>query len=234
MAEYFNGEFERLSNVNVTATAQNTVLAGEIDSSKSLKINGVSIAHSATAKVADLIKAINDKSGQTLVRAEWRGSEGLALTNIAGSEGANIEIGVTGSDDISAIGLAKARMPAHIRLPQLGKKGCSTLSPLKHRLWNAGSGFASAITRGGNPAQNVTIAAGSDTPEGIVAAINGATATTNVKATLVEDGASYRIALNNANGTLTDYRQHKRLGIHTGRFQRQHCGRYRPRVSRSQ
>ena len=65
-----------------------------------------SIAHSATAKVDDLIKAINDKSGQTLVRAEWRGSDGLALTNTAGSEGANITIGVTGSDKISAIGLA--------------------------------------------------------------------------------------------------------------------------------
>ncbi|GIR69846.1 MAG: hypothetical protein CM15mP74_10970 [Halieaceae bacterium] len=30
-AEYFNGEFERLSNVNVTATAQNTFWLGELD-----------------------------------------------------------------------------------------------------------------------------------------------------------------------------------------------------------
>lgn len=205
MAEYFNGEFERLSNVNVTASAQNTVLAGEIDSSKTLTINGISIAHSATAKVDDLIKAINDKSGQTLVRAEWRGSEGLALTNTAGSEGANITIGVTGSDTISAIGLAPGTYAGTYSIAATGEERLSNAFTSKTQALNAGSGFTLAITRGSNPAQNVTIAAGSDTPEGIVAAINGATATTNVKATLVEDGASYRIALNNANGTLTDF-----------------------------
>ena len=205
MAEYFNGEFERLSNVNVTATAQNTVLAGEIDSSKTLTINGISIAHSATAKVDDLIKAINDKSGQTLVRAEWRGSEGLALTNTAGSEGANITIGVTGSDQISAIGLAPGTYAGTYSIAATGEERLSNAFTSKTQTLNAGNSFILSVTRGSNPAQNVTIAAGSDTPEGIVAAINGATATTNVKATLVEDGASYRIALNNANGTLTDF-----------------------------
>ena len=215
MAEYFNGEFERLSNVNVTATAQNTVLAGEIDSSKTLTINGISIAHSATAKVDDLIKAINDKSGQTLVRAEWRGSEGLALTNTAGSEGANITIGVTGSDKISAIGLAKGTYAGTYSIAATGEERLSNAFTSKTQALNAGSGFTLAITRGGNPAQNVTIAAGSDTPEGIVAAINGATATTNVKATLVEDGASYRIALNNANGILTDFTVNTNVSAYT-------------------
>ena len=215
MAEYFNGEFERLSNVNVTATAQNTVLAGEIDSSKTLTINGISIAHSATAKVDDLIKAINDKSGQTLVRAEWRGSEGLALTNTAGSEGANITIGVTGSDKISAIGLAKGTYAGTYSIAATGEERLSNAFTSKTQALNAGSGFTLAITRGSNPAQNVTIAAGSDTPEGIVAAINGATATTNVKATLVEDGASYRIALNNANGSLTDFTVNTNVSAYT-------------------
>ena len=215
MAEYFNGEFERLSNVNVTATAQNTVLAGEIDSSKTLTINGISIAHSATAKVDDLIKAINDKSGQTLVRAEWRGSEGLALTNTAGSEGANITIGVTGSDKISAIGLAPGTYAGTYSIAATGEERLSNAFTSKTQALNAGSGFTLAITRGSNPAQNVTIAAGSDTPEGIVAAINGATATTNVKATLVEDGASYRIALNNANGTLTDFTVNTNVSAYT-------------------
>ena len=215
MAEYFNGEFERLSNVNVTATAQNTVLAGEIDSSKTLTINGISIAHSATAKVDDLIKAINDKSGQTLVRAEWRGSEGLALTNTAGSEGANITIGVTGSDKISAIGLAKGTYAGTYSIAATGEERLSNAFTSKTQALNAGSGFTLAITRGSNPAQNVTIAAGSDTPEGIVAAINGATATTNVKATLVEDGASYRIALNNANGILTDFTVNTNVSAYT-------------------
>ena len=65
--------------------------------------------------------------------------------------------------------------------------------------------FTLAITRGSNPAQNVTIAAGNDTPEGIVSAINAATATTNVEATLVEDGSNYRISLHNANGFVTDF-----------------------------
>ena len=215
MAEYFNGEFERLSNVNVTATAQNTVLAGEIDSSKTLTINGISIAHSATAKVDDLIKAINDKSGQTLVRAEWRGSEGLALTNTAGSEGANITIGVTGSDKISAIGLAPGTYAGTYSIAATGEERLSNAFTSKTQALNAGSGFTLAITRGSNPAQNVTIAAGSDTPEGIVAAINGATATTNVKATLVEDGASYRIALNNANGILTDFTVNTNVAAYT-------------------
>ncbi|MEC8112701.1 MAG: flagellar hook-associated protein FlgK, partial [Pseudomonadota bacterium] len=205
MAEYFNGEFERLSNVNVTATARNTILAGELDSSKTLTINGVSIAHSATAKVDDLIGAINDKSGQTLVRAEWRGSEGLALTNTAGSEGANITIGVTGSDKISAIGLAPGTYGGTYSIAATGEERLSNAFTSKTQALNGGSGFTLAITRGSNPAQNVTIAGGSDTPEGIVAAINAAKATTNVKATLVEDGASYRIALNNTNGVLTDF-----------------------------
>ncbi len=205
MAEYFNGEFERLSNVNVTAAAQNTILAGELDSSKTLTINGVSIAHSPTAKVDDLIGAINDKSGQTLVRAEWRGSDGLALTNTTGSEGANITIGVTGSDKISAIGLAPGTYAGTYSIAATGEERLSNAFTSKTQALNAGSGFTLAITRGSNPAQNVTIAAGSDTPEGIVAAINAAKATTNVKATLVEDGATYRIALNNANGILTDF-----------------------------
>ena len=205
MAEYFNGEFERLSNVNVTASAQNTVLAGELDPSKTLTINGVSIAHSATAKVDDLIGAINDRSGQTLVRAEWRGSEGLALTNTAGSEGANITIGVTGSDKISAIGLAPGTYAGTYSIDATGEERLSNAFTSKTQALNAGSGFTLAITRGSNPAQNVTIGAGNDTPEGIVAAINAAKATTNVKATLVEDGANYRIALNNTNGVLTDF-----------------------------
>ena len=205
MAEYFNGEFERLSNVNVTATARNTILAGELDSSKTLTINGVSIAHSATAKVDDLIGAINDKSGQTLVRAEWRGSEGLALTNTAGSEGANITIGVTGSDKISAIGLAPGTYAGTYSIAATGEERLSNAFTSKTQALNAGSGFTLAITRGSNPAQNVTIAAGSDTPEGIVAAINAAKGTTNVKATLVTDGANFRIALNNTNGVLTDF-----------------------------
>ena len=205
MAEYFNSEFQQLSNVNVSATAQNTLLAGEIDSSKTLTINGITIAHSATAKLNDLIKAINDQSGQTLVRAEWRGSESLALTNTAGSEGANITIGVTGSDKISAIGLAPGVYAGTYSIAATGEEKLSSVFTSKTQALNAGSGFTLAITRGSNPAQNVTIAAGSDTPEGVVAAINASSATTNVKATLVEDGASFRIALHNANGVVTDF-----------------------------
>ena len=139
------------------------------------------------------------------MRAEWRGSEGLALTNIAGSEGENITIGVTGSDKISAILTSACTYAGTYAIAATGEEGISNAFTSKTQTLNAGNSFILSVTRGSNPAQNVTIAAGSDTPEGIVAAINGATATTNVKATLVEDFAGYRIALNNANGTLTDF-----------------------------
>ena len=105
MASYFNAQFDKLTNANVVATAQTRLLSDEIDATKSLTINGVTIGHSANAKLNEMIQAINAVSGQTGVRAEWNTDSGLALTNTVGNEGANI---VIGGDPVTAWGLFRA------------------------------------------------------------------------------------------------------------------------------
>mgnify|MGYP001234162204 FL=1 len=102
MASYFNAQFDKLTNANVVATAQTRLLSDEIDATKSLTINGVTIGHSATAKLNEIIQSINAVSGQTGVRAEWNTESGLALTNTIGNEGANI---VVGGDPVTALGI---------------------------------------------------------------------------------------------------------------------------------
>ena len=204
MAAYFNKQFERLSNVNVMATAQNRVISGELDNTKSLKINGVTITVTATDQISQLVQNINAKSGDTGVTASTRDGGTLVLTNTSGNEGKNIEVGVSDSDDkISAIGLLGVYGGTY-SISATGEEKVSNAFTSASEVLNGGSAFVVTITRAGNPS-TVDVGPNSDTPQGIVDAINSQSGTTKVRATLVADGAGQRIALHNTSGVLTDF-----------------------------
>ncbi|MCH1610317.1 MAG: flagellar hook-associated protein FlgK [Luminiphilus sp.] len=201
MAEYFNGQFDRLGNSNVSATAQNTLMSGEFDPSKSLTINGVTVNHAVNAKVNEMIQAVNAVSGQTGVRAEWRTESALALTNTAGNEGDNIVIGVSGTDTTSALGLVAGTYGGTYSIGATGEEVLSNAFTSATEAINSGSGFALTITRADGSAGTVNIAAGEDTPEGVVAAINDAVSgIAGIDAALVEDGTNVRISLHDQTG----------------------------------
>ena len=204
MAQYFNGQFDRLSNANVNATAQNTLMSGEFDPSKSLTINSVTVNHAATAKINEMIQAINAVSGQTGVRAEWRAESGLALTNTAGNEGDNITLGVSGSDTVTALGLTAGTYAGTYSIAAAGEEKVSNTFASATEVLNAGSAFTLTVTRAG-VASTVSVNAGSDTPQGIVDAINAASGSTSVSATLVSDSGGQRISLHNTSGVTSDF-----------------------------
>ncbi|MBT6351431.1 MAG: flagellar hook-associated protein FlgK [Halieaceae bacterium] len=204
MAQYFNGQFDRLSNANVNATAQNTLMSGEFDPSKSLTINSVTVNHAANAKINEMIQAINGVSGQTGVRAEWRAESGLALTNTAGNEGDNITLGVSGSDTVTALGLTAGTYAGTYSIAAAGEEKVSNTFASATEVLNAGSAFTLTVTRAG-VASTVSVNAGSDTPQGIVDAINAASGSTSVSATLVSDSGGQRISLHNTSGVTSDF-----------------------------
>ncbi|MFL2502382.1 MAG: flagellar hook-associated protein FlgK [Luminiphilus sp.] len=201
MADYFNGQFDRLANTNVTATAQNTLMSGEFDPSKSLTINGVTVNHAVNAKMNEMIQAINAVSGQTGVRAEWRTEGALALTNTAGNEGDNIVIGVSGTDTTSALGLVAGTYGGTYSIGATGEEVLSNAFTSSTQSINSGSGFALTITRADASTATVNIGAGDDTPAGVVAAINDAVSgIAGIDAVLVEDDSNFRISLHDQTG----------------------------------
>jgi flagellar hook-associated protein FlgK len=204
MAQYFNGQFDRLSNPNVTATAQNTLMSGEFDPTKSLTINSVTVNHAANAKINEMIQAINGVSGQTGVRAEWRAESGLALTNTAGNEGDNITLGVSGSDTVTALGLTAGTYAGTYSIAAAGEEKVSNRFASATEVLNAGSAFTLTVTRAG-VASTIAVNAGNDTPQGIVDAINAASGSTSVSATLVSDSGGQRISLHNTSGVTSDF-----------------------------
>ena len=204
MAKYFNGQFDRLTNVNVTATAKNTLMSGEFDASKSLTINGETVNHAANAKISDMIQAINAVSDESKVRAEWRAESGLALTNAAGNEGDNITLGVSGSDAVTALGLTAGTYAGAYSITATGEEKVSNRFVSATEVLNAGSAFTLTVTRAG-VASTVAVNAGKDTPQGIVDAINAASSSTKVSATLVSDSGGQRISLHNTSGVTSDF-----------------------------
>ena len=198
---YFNAQFDKLTQrANVVATAQTRLFSDEIDATKSLTINGVTIGHSATAKLNEMIQSINAVSGQTRVRAEWNTDSGLALTNTMGNEGANILIG---GDPVTALGIVPGTDSGTYTIGAAGEE--DIVEPVrvetrKHLV--GGAGFALTLTRADNTATTVNIAGGNDTVSGIVAtAINDTSSgISGINATLVSDADGYRISLHDQTG----------------------------------
>ena len=191
MASYFNAQFDKLTNANVVATAQTRLFSDEIDATKSLTINGVTIGHSATAKLNEIF-TINAVSGQTGVRAEWNTDSGLALTNTMGNEGANILIG---GDPVTALGIVPGTYSGTYTIGAAGEEVLSNLFASDTEALNSGAGFALTLTRADNTATTVNIAGGNDTVSGIVAAINDmSSGISGINATLVSDADGYRIS----------------------------------------
>ena len=194
MATYFNEEFKKLRSVNVRATAHNEVRVENIDSTVSgLLINNVAITYSNTTNLGQMIQAINAKSDQSGVRANWLGETGLVLSNASGHEGKNIELGLSGgATGLTALGLVTGVYEGSYEISATGEQAVSNTFSSATQSLNAGSTFNITVTPGGGSATTVTVAAGSDTPQGIVNAIN---TITGVEAVLLSEGSQYRITL---------------------------------------
>ncbi len=194
MATYFNEEFKKLRSVNVRATAHNEVRVEGIDSTLSgLLINNVAITYSNTTNLDQMIQAINAKSDQTGVRANWLGETGLVLSNASGHEGKNIELGLSGgATGLTALGLVTGVYEGSYEISATGEQAVSNTFSSATQSLNAGSAFNITVTPAGGSATTVTVAAGSDTPQGIVNAIN---TITGVEAVLLSEGSQHRITL---------------------------------------
>ena len=194
MATYFNEEFKKLRSVNVRATAHNEVRVENIDSTLSgLLINNVAITYGNTTNLGQMIQAINAKSDQSGVRANWLGENGLVLSNASGHEGKNIELGLSGgATGLTALGLVTGVYEGSYEISAAGEQAVSNTFSSATQSLNAGSAFNITVTPAGGSATTVTVAAGSDTPQGIVNAIN---TITGVEAVLLSEGSQYRITL---------------------------------------
>ena len=194
MATYFNEEFKKLRSVNVRATAHNEVRVEGIDSTLSgLLINNVAITYSNTTNLDQMIQAINAKSDQTGVRANWLGETGLVLSNASGHEGKNIELGLSGgATGLTALGLVTGVYEGNYEISATGEQAVSNTFSSATQSLNAGSAFNITVTPAGGSATTVAVAAGNDTPQGIVNAIN---TITGVEAVLLSEGSQFRITL---------------------------------------
>ena len=194
MATYFNEEFKKLRSVNVRATAHNEVRVEGIDSTLSgLLINNVAITYSNTTDLDQMIQAINAKSDQTGVRANWLGETGLVLSNASGHEGKNIELGLSGgATGLTALGLVTGVYEGNYEISATGEQAVSNTFSSATQSLNAGSAFNITVTPAGGSATTVAVAAGNDTPQGIVNAIN---TITGVEAVLLSEGSQFRITL---------------------------------------
>ena len=207
MASFFNEEFKGLTANNVVASAYNEVRAQEIDPTKTLTIGSgnitpVTINHAVNATVGEMIQAINAKSDQTNVRAEWLGETGITLTNTTGHEGENIVLGlVGGGTGITSLGLVSGNYEGTYQISATGEEVVSNVFATTNQTLNKGATFDITVTRSGGAANTVTIAAASDTPKGIVDAINASPGIPGITAALLADAAGgYRISLRDTTG----------------------------------
>ena len=208
MASYLNEEFKGLTANNVVASAYNEVRAQDVDPTKTLTIGSGSIApvtinFAVNATVGEMIQAINAESDQTNVRAGWFGEAGIALTNTVGHEGENIVLGlVGGGSGLTSLGLVSGNYEGTYQISATGEEVVSNVFSTANQTLNNGATFDLTVTRSGGGANTVTIAAGSDTPQDIVDAINdAATGISGITAALLADDAGgYRITLRDTTG----------------------------------
>ena len=105
IAQYFQSQFDTQGLSDFTVSSLTRLVATDIDPERSLSINGTEISLSPAMGLADVIHAINNASAATNVKAEWVGSDGIALVNTSGHEGENIVLGAPAVvDQKSALG----------------------------------------------------------------------------------------------------------------------------------
>ena len=194
MATYFNAEFQKLNSVNVRATATNELQTQSLDSSVAgLLINNVAVTYASNTSIGGMIQAINEKSAQTNVRADWLDESGITLSNASGHDGENIVLGLSGgATGMTALGLATGTYEGTYQIAAVGEEILSNTFTSATQSLNSGSAFNITVTPEGGSGSTVTVAAGNDTPQGIVSAINGIS---GISATLLADGSNYRISL---------------------------------------
>ena len=218
MADYLNDEFKALTANNVIARAYNDVLSEEIDPTKTLTIGSggiapVTINYAVNATVGEMIQAINAESGQTNVRAVWVGESGIALTNTTGHEGENIVLGLAGGGSgVTSLGLVSGNYEGTYQISAAGEEVVSDIFQTTSQTLNNGATFDLTVTRlddsGAQVSANmVTLAAGNDTPHGIVSAINEvvsnvfAAALDPINGDPINNGATFDLTVTRSDGS---------------------------------
>ena len=151
------------------------------------KISGLAVLKYNVQQLIDHFNKLHDASELATPTATSSDTTKVSVTATNGSA-------LAGISDISVTTLAAAQR-------NKSNQYSSTTQSL-----NGGSAFTLTITPGTGSATNVTVSAGSDTPAGIVSAINKANA--GVTATLLAEDASssnYRIVLTGATGAANTF-----------------------------
>lgn len=151
------------------------------------KISALAVLKFNVQALVDQFNGLNDAAELATPQATTSDSTKVSVTATDGSA-------LTGISDISVTTLAAAQR-------NKSNQYSSTTQSL-----NGGSGFTLTITPGTGSATNVSVSAGSDTPAGIVSAINKANA--GVTATLLAEdasGSNYRIVLTGATGAANTF-----------------------------
>ena len=213
MADYLNEEFKALTANNVIASAYNEVRSEEIDPALTLAIGSgnvapVTINYDVNATIGEMIQAINAESAQTNVRAVWLGESGIALTNTAGHEGDNIVLGLAGGGSgVTSLGLVSGNYEGTYQITAAGEEVVSNIFETTSQNLNSGATFDLTVTRSDGTANTVIIADGSDTPQGIVAAINEVVsnvftaAVDPINGDPINNGATFDLTVTRSDGT---------------------------------
>lgn len=151
------------------------------------KISALAVLKFNVQALIDQFNGLNDAAELATPQATTSDSTKVSVTATDGSA-------LTGISDISVTTLAAAQRN------KSNQYSSSTQS------LNGGSAFTLTITPGTGSATNVSVSAGSDTPAGVVSAINKANA--GVTATLLAEdasGSNYRIVLTGATGAANTF-----------------------------
>lgn len=188
------------SGVDVTSLAQNLVDAERVPKANAInakiskteaKISGYGAVSYMLGQVKTAFEALNDKTDYTGVTATVDNTSAFSATaGPTASEGTHEMV-------VSALAKAQRSVSGNFALPNTSL--------------NSGSAMSLTLTTGSGTTSTINVSAGSDTPQGVVDAIN--LANKGVKAQLVYTGSSdaspYKILLTGTTGasnqfTLTD------------------------------
>jgi len=171
---------------NVEKAPRESKLNANIEESEA-KISGLAVLKYNVQLLIDQFNSLNDASELATPAATSSDTSKVSVTATDGSA-------LSGISDIGVTSLAAA---------QRNKSNQYTSAT---QSLNGGSAFTLTLTPGSGSATNISIEAGSDTPQGVVDAINAANA--GVTATLLAEdssGSNYRIMLAGATGASNSF-----------------------------
>lgn len=171
---------------DVEKAPRESKLNSNIDESEA-KISGLAVLKFNVQLLIDAFNGLNDASELATPTATSADTTKVSVTSTDGSASSGIS-------DIGVTALAAA---------QRNKSNQYTSAT---QSLNSGNAFSMTVVSGSGTTSNITIEAGNDTPEGVVNAINAASA--GVSATLLAEdssGSNYRIMLSGTTGASNSF-----------------------------